>query len=182
MEEWIKLENNNNLAEVSNFGRFKIDDAIIIPKISTDGYPYWSAFRLHVIVATVWVPKPDSNEALVVNHKDCDKSNFHFTNLEWITNAQNVQHAAENGCIPLTPTQIVEIYDLILNSKKKYSVLLREIAYKYKIRDRNVHRIRWTNGKYIRRVLENAGYQLPSENHIEILSESPSFPHGERIS
>jgi hypothetical protein len=38
--------------------------------------------------------------SLPVNHIDGNKTNNHYSNLEFVTNAQNVRHAMENGLWP----------------------------------------------------------------------------------
>lgn len=49
---------------------------------------------VHRLVAEAFMPS-DCN--LTVNHKDGDKSNNHIDNLEWITLADNIRHAMDNG-------------------------------------------------------------------------------------
>ena len=49
---------------------------------------------VHRIVATMFIPNP--NGKLAVNHIDCDKTNNHVDNLEWVTYAENMKHATEN--------------------------------------------------------------------------------------
>ena len=39
---------------------------------------------------------PNPNGKLAVNHIDCDKTNNHVDNLEWVTYAENMKHATEN--------------------------------------------------------------------------------------
>ena len=57
-----------------------------------------SRLLLHRIIALVWVPNPENKPC--VNHKDGNKMNFHPSNLEWVTNLENAQHAAMNGLRP----------------------------------------------------------------------------------
>jgi hypothetical protein len=55
-------------------------------------------YETHSIVAKHFVPgyKP----GLTVNHKDLNKRNNHFSNLEWITQEDNAKHAWKHGkCI-----------------------------------------------------------------------------------
>jgi hypothetical protein len=78
-------------------------------------------FYIHRLVAELYLEKKDSN--LVINHKDGDKANNHYTNLEWTTQSKNVLHAYETGLAwhhrgetmynaILTEDAIVDIFEL----------------------------------------------------------------------
>jgi hypothetical protein len=50
----------------------------------------------HVLVALTFIGKKPSSKHQV-NHKDLDKSNNYYKNLEWCTCKENVYHAIKNG-------------------------------------------------------------------------------------
>lgn len=49
---------------------------------------------LHQLVAMTFIPNPESKPE--VNHKDCNKLNNHWTNLEWLTREEHRKHTTEN--------------------------------------------------------------------------------------
>jgi len=52
-------------------------------------------YSVHRLVAEVFIPNP--NNKPVVNHKDGDKSNAYWLNLEWVTSSENTYHAFNTG-------------------------------------------------------------------------------------
>lgn len=53
------------------------------------------SFPVHRLIALTFIPNPLNLPE--VNHIDGDKDNNHISNLEWITHADNMKHAAEHG-------------------------------------------------------------------------------------
>lgn len=47
----------------------------------------------HKLVAEYFLEKPKTNEKLIVNHKDGNKHNNKYTNLEWTTYSENITHS-----------------------------------------------------------------------------------------
>lgn len=62
----------------------------------------YKSSKIHRIVAQLFVEKPErhkdkSFDELQVNHKDGNKINNDYRNLEWVTNAENAKHAWDIG-------------------------------------------------------------------------------------
>lgn len=58
-----------------------------------DGKP--KSFKVARLVALAWCD--GYKDGMTVNHIDCDPTNNHADNLEWLTNLENVRHAIRNG-------------------------------------------------------------------------------------
>jgi hypothetical protein len=78
---------------------------------------------VHVLTARSWIgmePFPDAT----VNHKDLNKRNNEFTNLEWMTRKENNRHAWDNGaCVPttkLTPVDVLAARTIRKEEKHSY--------------------------------------------------------------
>ena len=109
---------------------------------STDGYwNYGLSFRkklkfvsAHRLVALTYLTinpyKP------YVNHKDGNKSNNHFSNLEWVTPSENIKHAYKTGLKSnrgdkhprkkLTEEIVIILRARFKNEKLKYSDIAKE--------------------------------------------------------
>lgn len=103
MEEWKKLEENPNY-EISNFGNFRSNQERLLKlNVNARGYYYCnistnckvSKVKIHRLVAKYFVNNPLSKDT--VNHIDGNKLNNHFSNLEWLTRKENIQHGYKNG-------------------------------------------------------------------------------------
>ena len=52
-------------------------------------------YNIHRLVALHYLENP--NRLPMVNHKDGDKFNNHYSNLEWCDSSHNIKHAYDNG-------------------------------------------------------------------------------------
>lgn len=77
------------------------------PMVNTGGYLRVNLYNdkgestkyyVHRLVAAAFHGQPDENE--VVNHIDANKSNNAVENLQWCTQAENIEHSFENGLQP----------------------------------------------------------------------------------
>ena len=90
-------------------------------------------FLLHRIVANAFVPNPNGKQQ--VNHKDGNKLNNKYTNLEWCTSFENMLHAVDTGLM-----------------KKRYG----ENSRNHKLTENDVIKIRqlWKDNKTIKYIAD----------------------------
>lgn len=111
-EIWKSIDGYYGLYEVSNLGRVKNNNGLIMAqKPSKDKYvrillrnnkKYKSEY-VHILVARAFIPNPQNKPE--VNHIDANKSNNRVDNLEWVTRSENHWHAVEHGLKPICPTK-----------------------------------------------------------------------------
>lgn len=118
-EIWSVIPYCNNRYQASNLGRiksiakemFKNPKSTAKDKIMTlfpgrDGYLTCSLridkgvikfWRVHRLIALTFIPNPQNKSE--VNHIDGNVTNNTIENLEWVTPAENMQHAKDNGLL-----------------------------------------------------------------------------------
>lgn len=108
----------------------------IKPFLRQDGYLEYKIYNIHYkahrLVAMNFVLKED--ESLdIVNHKDGNKTNNHYSNLEWVSSRDNNYHAWRNGlnnsirkpkwCCALDDNyNIIGVFESISDLSKFYNV------------------------------------------------------------
>ena len=106
MEIWKDVPGYIGLYKVSNHGRVKSVKKQLVLKICGSGNRYKTValcngmrktFRLHRLVAAVFIPNPDNKPC--VDHIDGDRANNHADNLRWVT-------AKENCNNPITKSRL----------------------------------------------------------------------------
>ena len=106
MEMWKEIDGMFGLLEISNYGRVRSnmrDGRILKQQIDTKGYfrirvtikGKKKSIKVHREVAKAFIQNP--NNLPQVNHIDGNKANNCASNLEWVTNKSNADHAIENG-------------------------------------------------------------------------------------
>lgn len=107
IEQWKTITDFNNFL-ISNFGRLKNDKTGRILKqtkmksgyltvsVKPNGkYSKCKTFKIHQEVARAFIENIQNKP--VINHKDGNKLNNHFLNLEWVTSSENTIHAYEHS-------------------------------------------------------------------------------------
>ena len=87
---WNAKNPKHYIIEVSNYGNVKRNGEIIIPKINGGGYRYCHSFKVARAVAELFIPNPENKPA--VDHIDTNKLNDNVTNLQWVTNTENMNN------------------------------------------------------------------------------------------
>lgn len=98
MTNWQPIEGWPHY-EISICGhvRRSIDNKLLTLWLSDQGYALVRlnnprrCVRVHRLVAAAFVPNP--NDKPFVNHLDCNRSNNHWSNLEWCTQFENLRYA-----------------------------------------------------------------------------------------
>lgn len=107
-EKWLDIKGYEGLYQVSNMGNvFSVarlgTKGGEIKTIIVNGYKKvklykngkMKTFSIHKLVAQAFIPNPENKPQ--VNHIDGNKSNNFYTNLEWVSCQENVEHAYING-------------------------------------------------------------------------------------
>lgn len=117
-EVWKSISGYEGIYEVSSLGRIRSLDRIVVdyrgikknvsgkvlkPGLTNKGYCIVSlnavdkrrTFTVHRLVANEFIPNPDNKPQ--VNHINGIKEDNCISNLEWLTNEENMQHAINNG-------------------------------------------------------------------------------------
>jgi HNH endonuclease/NUMOD4 motif len=103
--------------QVSNFGHVRRSyDGLVIRGCTANGYVkvyfYLGANKYiakygHVLVAENFVEKVDGK--LFVNHKDGNKTNNNYSNLEWVTMSENTIHAIRTGLMKIVKRGVAQL-------------------------------------------------------------------------
>lgn len=98
---------------ISNYGEVysEITKKFLKPSIASHGYYNVNLYvdghkftkTIHTMVAETFIPVRMEWE-IIVNHKDGNKLNNYYKNLEWCTYSHNNKHAIENGLNSKPPT------------------------------------------------------------------------------
>lgn len=101
-EEWSFISDEFPDYAVSDKGRVRNlrTDTLISPYKNSHGYLFvklsncgrTKCFRVHRIVAKIFVENPDEKTKIYVHHKDHNKENNSADNLEWVTAQENTDH------------------------------------------------------------------------------------------
>lgn len=96
-ERWKPIEGHEGYL-ISDYGRAMNGrlNRELRPCLTSSGYKYIKCgdknICIHKAVANAFIPKPESGgKRLVIHHKDGDRGNNHYTNLEWLTDVKHLQ-------------------------------------------------------------------------------------------
>ena len=127
IEEWLPIYEYEGIYSISSFGYIRRDinadgyeAGMILKNLVNGGYRsvvLWNNGKgkrhlCHSLVAQAFIGKRP--EGFDINHKDGNKGNNHYSNLEYCTRQENVRHCVINRLQPrkLTEEKALEIREL----------------------------------------------------------------------
>ena len=125
------------------------DKKIMMPQKDAKGYlrirlrygdvdKYGAAtYKVHRLVAENFIPNPENKPQ--VNHINGDKTDNRVENLEWVTSAENIAHAIENGLQDNTSQTMNEMGGQIRTAIER-GYIIKDIAEKNGINERTIRR------------------------------------------
>jgi hypothetical protein len=124
---------------ISNYGKiFNIKKNIFYKLTNSSGYLKVSLidnegnknyYKIHRLVAYFFIEKNDENK--IVNHKDEDKLNNYFKNLEWLNDrGENVRYSMRKEICQIDPNTniIINIYLTIKDAEKHLNLPIGNIS------------------------------------------------------
>ena len=121
METWKAIAGYEGLYEVSDLGRVKslkyCKERILNPGKNTRGYLQVGLSKdgqrkmsfVHRLVADEFVPNP--NNLTTVNHKDEVKTNNVASNLEWMSQKDNINYGTRNKRVAESLSKKVQMFN-----------------------------------------------------------------------
>lgn len=208
-EIWKEVpdENYKIYYEISNHGRIRNAETQKIIKPYKAGKYMVVSFKrpqlkltrysVHRLVACVFVEDPDDDpEKDVVNHKDGNKLNNHFQNLEWCTVQENVRHARDvlkqkktTKCVISTSEDGIETkYESIVSAAKILKIRrqyitecargqresIKGLTWRYENENHNSHEVDIETMTEIERF---PGYYINTSGEIYGVSKSQFLKH-----
>lgn len=143
-EVFVSVNGSNGMYEISNYGTVISNNHMnsgdrkeVIPHKDHKGYMRLrlmidgkrGTFKIHRLVALHFIDNPESKP--MVNHKDLDKANNYFKNLEWSTAKENTHHAIENNAFYFKRTLTVEQVIAIRADYKPRKNTAKHLSEKY---------------------------------------------------
>ena len=146
-EIWKIIYSNYKISNFGNVWTMK-SNRLLSPYVNSSGYlcikfsidGVRKTSTIHKLVGTNFVP--NCGENLIINHKDGNKLNNYFTNLEWVTYSENNKHSIKNKmtkydnvktkilCIDSKTKAVIKTYESISAVSKEYN-LHRTTIYRY---------------------------------------------------
>lgn len=89
-----KKSNNFLIGKIDNVG-YRVYSLAICDKLSVSGRKLGKMLYAHRLVAEYFIPNP--NNLPYVHHKDENKLNNHYSNLEWVSESENSKYHTKNN-------------------------------------------------------------------------------------
>jgi len=143
---WKEIIETNGIYSISEDGFVRNNGTNRILKFDLNSKGYYRVtlfnkhYLVHRLVGLYYVPNPDNKPQ--INHKDKNKLNNHYTNVEWCTNEENQQHSYASGRRAGSFTNEDVIYIRTINKKAKELAIEFDckLITIYKIRDFSLYK------------------------------------------
>ena len=134
IEKWRGVDGYDGLYQVSNTGcvrsldrvstrsdgqQARLKGKLLKQFVNSDGYYHVKLYNngikktiaVHRLVALSFIKKPDNYDC--VNHKDKNKKNNFYQNLEWCTKQYNSEYSLAKKCIFISPGgEIISVFNI----------------------------------------------------------------------